>query len=415
MSSTLAVALFLALAQAEAPAASAAPEAVPAAQPEAAPAAAAAAAEPEAEAPKAVKLGANQITEEASAPKGTTADARPWYLRFDPFGYARVGVYYTLPFREDQLVGGNGGFRLANMRLGIEFHPIGDLTVVASLEGGAPLRNELDPTTGIRIVELRDAYLEYRLARFFQVRAGQFKAPFNGETLLPDAVQPFISRSVVTSGAFAPEAYGPRNGLTLDRQLGLQLFSTRLGGEGFNFRYAVGVFNGNGQNQLFNDNNAVAPAGRVELGFAGNVVNVGLNGYYNARTEGVRPNRIGVGEAGFGGDVALHVAGITALAMFVGRNVTYLAPGLPGELGYGAVGSLHWYHEGSGLELGARYAYYEPSTAQVDDVVNEISGMVGFRLSAVPLRAVLQYTYRGEEPAVALENHSVDLMVQATW
>lgn len=352
---------------------------------------------------------------EANAPAGTVGDTRPWYLRFNPFGYARVGAFYTFPFRDEQLVGGNGGFRIAALRMGVEFNPIDDLSVVASLELAAPLRNELDPTTGRTVVEARDAYIEYRLFKALGIRAGQFKAPFNGETLLGDAVQPFVARSVATNGYFPPEAYGPRAGITLDRQLGVQLGSQRLGDEsGFGFKYAVGVFNGNGTNQLFNDNNAVAPVARVEMDMMQKVA-LGLNAFYNVRADGVRPNRVGVNDLGFGADLSLNLSGFTALAQFVGKNATYAAAGLPPELAVGVTGSLHYFHAGTGIEAGARYSFFEPSNAQVDDVIHEVTALVGWRMRQAPLRVVLQYTHRSEEVAVSLANDSVDLMLQATW
>jgi hypothetical protein len=357
----------------------------------------------------------HRATGEANPPAGTIADVRPWYLRFNPFGYARVGVFYTFPFRDEQLVGGNGGFRLAALRMGVEFNPIDDLSVVASLELAAPVRNELDPTSGVRVVELRDGYIEYRLMKFLQIRAGQFKAPFNGETLLGDGVQPFVSRSVATSGYYPPEAYGPRAGITLDRQLGLQLHSARLGADdGVGFKYMVGIFNGNGMNQLFNDNNSVAPAGRLELDFMKKVT-VGANAFYNLRADGTRPNRVGINDFGFGGDVALNISGFTALAQLVGKNSTYAAAGLNPELALGVTGSVHYFHEGTGLEAGVRYSFFEPSNAQVDDVVHEVSALIGWRLRQAPLRVVLQYTHRSEEVAVSLANDSLDLMLQATW
>jgi hypothetical protein len=352
---------------------------------------------------------------EAQPPEGTIGDTRPWYLRFNPFGYARVGLFYTFPFREEQLVGGNGGFRLAALRMGIEFNPIEDLSVVASLELAAPVRNDLDPTTGSRIVQLADGYIEYRLFKALQIRAGQFKAPFNGETLLPDAMLPFVSRSVATNGYFPPEAYGPRNGITLDRQLGVQLQSARLGADdGIGFKYMLGVFNGNGQNQLFNDNNAVAPAARVELDIAKKVA-LGLNGFYNVRADGQRPNRVGVNDLGFGADITAQIAGFSILAQFVGKNSTYAAAGLPPELSFGVTGGVHYVHSGTGIEAGVRYSFFEPSNVQVDDQVHEVAAMIGWRMRRAPLRVVLQYTHRSEEMAVSLGNDSVDLMLQASW
>src|SRR4051794_19731717 len=67
------------------------------------------------------------------------AGERKWYERFTPFGYAKLGLFYTVPFQSEQLVGSNGGFRMANVRLGVQFDPLDNFSVVVSLEAAAPL------------------------------------------------------------------------------------------------------------------------------------------------------------------------------------------------------------------------------------------------------------------------------------
>src|SRR4051812_49023107 len=84
----------------------------------------------------------------------TPLGERKWYERFTPFGYAKIGLFYTVPFQNEQLVGSNGGFRLANVRLGVQFDALENFSVVVSLEAAAPLPSTTDPTTGTRIVEL---------------------------------------------------------------------------------------------------------------------------------------------------------------------------------------------------------------------------------------------------------------------
>lgn len=345
---------------------------------------------------------------------GPAVEAIAWWKHFEPFGYAKVGVFYTLPTRDEQIPGGNGGFRMLNLRLGAIYKPISNLEVVASIDGAVPQPRPDDPTSGSRIVALRDAYAEYRICDCVVVRAGQFKAPFWGETLLPDALLPFTSRSVISEGYAAPEYAGQREGLTLDRQVGVQLASRRLGSSDIGFRYAIAVVNGNGANQLLNDNNSVAPVGRLELELFDHVT-LAANGYYNQRAEGVRPNRLISNNLGYGGDLTAHAMGFNVLVGYVGRSMTFGGDVLKPDSASGILGQVSYLHEGTGLSGGVRFALLDPSAADPNDNVNELSVMLGWQLKAAPLRVILQYTHREEAAGVAVANDDVDAMVQVSW
>ncbi len=346
----------------------------------------------------------------AEAIKPTTQ----WWQRLTLNGFARVGVFYAFPLQEDQLVGGNGGFRVADFRLGFTFHPIDKLTIDTSIELAAPLVDPLDPLTGRRIVDVRDAYVQYDVANFFQVRAGQFRPPYYAEMLQSDGSIPFISRSVLAGGFHPPEAFGPRSGLAPDRQVGLQLGSARLGTQMIGFKYAVGVFNGNGLNQLFNDNNGVMPVARAELDILQRLT-IGVNGYFNQRTEGARPNRLTTNQLAYGADLSASHMGFSALAAILGKSSTYSFAGLPQDSSLGFLGQLRYFHLGTGLEAAARFAYFEPSSAQPDDQVMEVAAMVGWKPFELPFRVLLQYTHRNEEARATYSNDSVDLMLHAVW
>lgn len=337
----------------------------------------------------------------------------PWWQRLKIGGFARVGVFYSFPFREEQLVGGNGGFRLADFRLNFDFRPVEKLTVYASVEFAAPLVDPLDPLTGRRIVDVRDAFLEYEICRGLLIKAGQFRPGYYAEMLLSDGSIPFVTRSVLASGIAPPAGFGPRTQLAPERQVGLQASSKRLG-ETFGIRYAVGVFNGNGQNQLFNDNNGVMPVGRVELDWD-QTITLGLNASYNVLTTGVRPNRLSTNNFDYGADLEAHKWGFQVLGAFLGRSSTYSFQGLPPDSAMGALGQLRYFNEDTGLEGAARLAWYEPSRVQPDDTVTEIAAMVGWRPFKLPFRVLAQYTHRAEERLVSYPNDSVDLMLHAIW
>ncbi len=372
-----------------------------------------------AQTPEAADAGTGNLA--SSAPKNvTTAVSAPttqsigWWRHFKPFGYAKVGVFYTLPTRDEQIPGGNGGFRMVALRLGTIFQPIEDLEVVASIEGAAAQVRPEDPTSGSRVVQLRDAYAEYAVCSGLLIRAGQFKAPFWGESLLSDSQLPFISRSVISEGYTAPEFAGQREGLTLDRQVGVQLSSRRLGSKAIGFKYALAVVNGNGANQLLNDNNSVAPVGRLELELFSHLT-LGVNGFYNSKAEGVRPNRLISNQIGYGADVAAEALGFSILVGYVARSTTYPSTALTADTSTGILGQMRYLNERTGLSAGVRLALFEPSVADLSDNVTEVSVMLSWQLKAAPLRVVLQYTHREEVAGVSVPNDAVDAMLQATW
>lgn len=342
------------------------------------------------------------------------ATEKPWWQRLTIGGFARLGVFYAFPLREEQLVGGNGGFRLADFRLNLDFRPIDKLTVYASVELAAPLVDPADPLAGRRIVDLRDAFIEYEICRGLLVKGGQFRPSYYAEMLLSDGAIPFVSRSVLANGIAPPEGFGPRNQLAPDRQVGLQAASRRLGSDTLGFRYALGVFNGNGQNRIFNDNNMVNPVGRVEVDLM-KTVTLGLNAGFNVLTSGVRPNRLSANHFDYGADLEAHKWGFQVLGGVLGRSTTYSFDGLPPDSSLGALGQVRYFHDPTGLEGAARFAWYEPSRAQTDDQVIELAAMVGWRPFKLPFRVLAQYTHRNEERPVSYPNDSVDLMLHAIW
>jgi hypothetical protein len=230
--------------------------------------------------------------------------------------------------------------------------------------------------------------------------------------LLSDGAIPFVSRSILAGGLAPPEGYGAR-ALAPDRQIGVQVHSKRLGGT-LGVRYALGVFNGNGQNQLFNDNNSPMPVGRVELDVKEHVT-LGLNASWNARSDGVRPVRLTTSQLSYGADLEAHGYGVSGLVAFLGKSSSFNYAGLQPEMAMGVLGQLRYFHEPTGLEAAARVAWYEPSSAIPDDQLIEIAAMVAWRPFQLPFRVLAQYTHREEQRAVAYPNDSVDMMLHAVW
>ncbi len=333
-------------------------------------------------------------------------------VKLDVFGYVKLDYSYVLPANQDALIGSNSGFRLINARLGVAMTPIERLDVVLSVDGFVAQRSESNPLVGARGVEIRDAFAEYEVNRFLNLRGGQFKAPFNAEELLPDEALPFVTRSVVSEGLLPPDGMRT-SGLSMSRQVGVQVASDRLGND-FGVQYAAAVVNGNGANTLHNDNNAVTPVARVAFLYKDHV-SLGINGFYNPRTEGVLPTRVDVNEIGYGGDVSLHFGGLDVVGMFLMTQTSFPETGLPAEQAMGGVFQARYLFESIGLEAGARFAYLEPSDRQPFDQLTEASAMVGYRVKDFPARFLLQYTMRGEESGVAIANDGLDALAQVSF
>jgi len=381
--SSLVIALSVALAQA------------PASPPEAAPVAAsteAAPAKPDA-APE--------------APKVTH-----WYDKFAVDGFARVSLGFTFPLRQNELIGSNGGFRIAAFRGGLAYTPVERLLIYTSVELAAPLIDPNDPLNGKRIVDLRDAFIQYELHDALVVKAGQFRAPYDAEMITYDQQIPFIDRSILAIGVNPPEGY-VRPPLAPDRQVGLQLSSKRLG-RSFGFSYAVGAFNGGGLNALLNSNNVLSPVARVELDYDRKIT-LGLNASYAVITQGPLTARLNTDQLSYGVDLQARLWRLDVMAVFLARNSTFNFAGLKGEVALGAMGQVHYLSVRTGLEAAVRVAWYDPSSVMPDDQVTEIAAMVGWRPFELPFRVLLQYTHREEEQKVSIPNDSVDLMIHAVW
>lgn len=326
-------------------------------------------------------------------------------------GYAKVGFFWTEANVDDSLIGAHNGFRLMNARLGAGLVLSERLMAFVSVDGSVSKRRETDPLDGNRVVDLKDAYFQWAASRYAWLRAGQFKAPFNGETLLPDGALPFVTRSVVTDGVLPPEGF-TRSGITLDRQVGLELGSERLGGD-IGLRYSLAVVNGNGANVLNNDNNAVTPVARVTVDF-GPRFELSANGFFNRMTEAERGYRLTSDQLGAGADLGYHAKNVDVFLMGVWRQIRHLGSGLPTESGLGLVGWGH-YRFLERFEAGVRVAWYEPSNLVSADGQTEVAAMVGYRAKKVPLRFIAQYTVRAEELSAAVNNNSVDGLLQVTF
>lgn len=97
--------------------------------------------------------------------------------------------------------------------------------------------SNLDMEPDLRL-PLRDAYLTWRATRDFHLRVGQMKVPFDRQRVVSSSALQMVDRSIVVQE------------LNLDRDVGIQAFSTDLFGMGERLGYQLGLFGGHGRNRL---------------------------------------------------------------------------------------------------------------------------------------------------------------------
>jgi phosphate-selective porin len=124
-------------------------------------------------------------------------------------------------------------FQARRVRLAFAGHFIvPELTFYLQL-GFANRDTEVDPR-----LPLRDAWVSYAPLRDFALRVGQGKVPFNRQRVISSSSLQFADRSIM------------QDELTLDRDVGIYAYSKDLFGLGDRLGYQLGMFGGDGRNQL---------------------------------------------------------------------------------------------------------------------------------------------------------------------
>lgn len=87
------------------------------------------------------------------------------------------------------------------------------------------------------LVPLRDAYATWQPLRDLGIRFGQMKVPFGRQRVVSSSALEMVDRSIVVAE------------LSLDRDVGVYLFSDDFLGQKGRLKYAVGIFGGQGRNR----------------------------------------------------------------------------------------------------------------------------------------------------------------------
>ena len=253
-------------------------------------------------------------------------------------GYIHASYRWISEPQNYALVGRNNGFQLPQARVVADAQWQHKLAARVSLEAASEDRLSQSFPGGQLTTRLRDAYITWAPLRELRVTVGQQVTPWDLESLRSDAELPFVSRSVAVEGVQPTEGFTTR-GLGSDRNLGISLHSGFIGlGRGTSFRYALFAGNGNGQNQLLNDNNIPALFGRVEFAYWGKaglpldqvrpmfsvvddfrkpILHIGLASQWNPRTVGNLPDLMRETDAGVAVDAAVSLLGVEVQGGFL--------------------------------------------------------------------------------------------------
>lgn len=127
---------------------------------------------------------------------------------------------------------------------------------------------------------LDDALLRWRPRPYFALQAGQYQVPFNRQHLTSSGFQQFVERS--TADRF----------FSFGRDLGFSMRGRWFGPKDDRLAWSLGIFNGNGGNQVSNDNTGHLGVARVLYMPFG-----GFKYYSESDVENTRSPRLGIGAA----------------------------------------------------------------------------------------------------------------------
>jgi hypothetical protein len=349
-------------------------------------------------------------------------DTKPkpvWEL--NPFGYVRIGYDHTMEDARYEFVGRNNGFILDAARVGLDGRANDwGLTWRIAVEGAADVQTSPNTPIGSLSVRLRDAIARWDPIKWIGVQAGQFKAPFQEEELRGTNNLMFVTRAVGIAGVL-PGRGIQTPGIQLDRQVGVMLSPGRPIGGDLAVTYYAMVMNGNGQNQLLDDNGKVGFVARSEVNYL-TYVKVGAALFNNDRTVGTPPNLYNEEDLGLTGDVAVKVAGLDIFG-----SVTRVHTVFP-TVGTSARVQLAWHAQAAyKIELpywfiapAYRYAYFHPWQEGGDenfDAYRLTYHTFGIKagLSKIPVVAWLNYTLTTEGEGRKLDNDRIELLGQVTF
>ena len=370
--------------------------------------------------------GDSDTLDQEVSQEDSTIDGSSWWI--DPYGYIRVGYDLVGDDPNFDFIGANNGFVLHNARIGLAGgNTDWDLSFKVSLDGAADLRESINTPQGDLDVRLRDAFLRYDPVEYVGLEAGQFKLPFSAEEMGSTGSLVFISRAVGLQGVLVGQGL-EQHGIVIGRELGAMLSPEApifFGDSDFGLAYYAAVVNGNGANQILNDNISLAVAGRLEL-YYGDYVRVGGSILLNDRTEGEPPDLFEESDFGFSADLLASWEGLEISGQFTQLTTEYPTVGTVDreQLAYHAQITYVVDQLCVPFAPAYRFAYFHPrseggvTAGGIDlDSFELMYHTFGLRVwvPRTPLVVNLNYTLTGEQAPREVENDLFQALIQLVF
>jgi len=276
-------------------------------------------------------------------------------------------------------------------------------------------------------VRLADGWLAWNPHRWVRLRAGQFRVPFSAEELADTAGMLFMERALGQHGVTAGDGL-ELAGLEVGRQLGVEAaLDATFADDDVRIGARLALANGNGLNEVRNDNAKYAVFGRVAVGLF-DIVDVGGALYTNVRTEGAQPNLFDERDVGVAVDAAVRWEGIEAAGQVVDVTTRFRTDGSAtrqarawhAQLGYTLpIDAIH-------LTPAVRYATYEPFFEYDESPSGLDLDTLGLQYLTAGLRVqhpnpnlgaalYLEYTVTTEDDTRAVQNNAFKALAQVTF
>lgn len=371
-----------------------------------------------------------QLKEIDATPDSDTSGDEASAWTFDFNGYLRTRFSTVQNDRNYTLIGRHDGFSFANVFAGVDAQHESGVGFDLAIEAAASLPESSGNDSSVEVgARLQDGFMFWAPHDLLRVSVGQFKAPFDAESLESSSSLRFVDRSVGIRGVASLDGMSVA-GLGQGRQIGL-----RLDSETFYFQnsspdaapagpgvsYGVAVTNGRRSTLKYNDNEQLAYYGRLNLHW-GDLVRLGGAAFHNKRSLGVEPDLLNQANAGWTGDLRVRAFGLSVLAAYVQVNITP-APELDAEqtrTAHSMLAQIAYEEPFFGLEPAYRFAYYDANTAvnDPDSAVYEALTYHTFGLNYnsphYPIRLMLNYTVTGEDQR-PIDNNRFDALAQIKW
>jgi len=361
------------------------------------------------------------ISPNATQPGPQPTDRPKKIFELTPFGYLRAGYDFTFKDPRFAFVGRNNGFVLDAARLGLDgYNADYAFAWRISIEGASDELSAPNTPIGSLSVRLRDAFVRWDPVDWAGLQFGQFKAPFQEEELRGTNTLLFASRSVGVEGVLPGRGF-QTPGIALDRQLGVMLSPSKPIGGSIAASYYVMVMNGNGPNQILDDNGHLGVVGRTEVGYE-KYARLGAAVFKNDRTVGDPPNLYNEEDFGLTGDLSVKVAGLQVFASITRLRTVFPTVGTSArvQLAYQAQAGYRFDLGNFFLTPAYRFAYFHPwqdGGGEGFDAYKLQYHTFGLRAghAKLPVQAWLNYTLTHEEEGRKLENDRIELLGQVTF